>query len=96
MVRVRGEWTAEKVYQAVEQAKLCEIDPDKIIIAGPGNSQVKHGRTEVRGYGPEKKIMYKKDRRIVKEFQLTGLTKTTVREKGRGSKLSSDNGRGPG
>jgi hypothetical protein len=33
MVRIRGEWSADKVYQAVEQAKLCKIDPDKIVIA---------------------------------------------------------------
>jgi hypothetical protein len=57
MVRIRGEWSADKVYQAVEQAKLCEIDPDKIVIAGPGNSQIKHGRTEIRGFGPEKRIV---------------------------------------
>jgi hypothetical protein len=40
MVRIRGEWNADKVYQAVEQAKLCEIDPDRIVIAGQGNSQI--------------------------------------------------------
>jgi hypothetical protein len=83
MVRIRGEWSADKVYQAVEQAKLCEIDPDRIVIAGPGNSQIKHGRMEIRGFGPEKRIVCKEDGRIMTEFHLTEPSKTTVREKER-------------
>jgi hypothetical protein len=32
-----------------------------IVIAGPGNSQIKHGRIGVRGHGPETKIVYTKN-----------------------------------
>jgi hypothetical protein len=58
VVRIMGEWTEEKVRQAVEEVKMCDIEADALVTAGPRNSQVKHGRVEVRSSGPEKKVIH--------------------------------------
>jgi hypothetical protein len=50
-------------------------------------SQIKHGRMEIRGFGPEKRIVCKEDCMIVTEFHLTEPSKTTVREKERSTGL---------
>jgi CO dehydrogenase/acetyl-CoA synthase gamma subunit (corrinoid Fe-S protein) len=63
-IKIRGEWTMEKIDNAIQEAKLMEAVPDRIVIMGPGNAQVKHGRMEVRGKGPERKIVYNEDRSI--------------------------------
>jgi hypothetical protein len=59
------------------------LEPDAIVIAGPKDSQVKHVRVEVRGYGPEMKIIHTKEGRIEKEFRMRELIKNSVKEKER-------------
>jgi hypothetical protein len=80
-IKIRGEWTVEQNDQAIQEAKLMEAVPDKLVIMGPGNSQVKHGRLELRGKGPERKIMYNKDRSIRVEYHLTEPTRISLGEK---------------
>jgi hypothetical protein len=94
VVRIRGEWTEDKVAQAVEEVKLSEIEPDMIVIAGPGNSQVKHGRTEVRGYGPEIKVVHTREGRIRKEFHPTEPARNSLKEKERLVNMVEDMVRG--
>jgi hypothetical protein len=80
-IRIRGEWTVEKIDQAIQEAKLMEAVPDKIVVMGPGNSQVKHGRVEFRGKGPEQKIVYNEDRSIRVECHLTEPTRISLGER---------------
>jgi hypothetical protein len=81
MIKIRGEWTVEKIDHATQEAKLMEAVPDKIVIMGPWNSQVKHGRLEVRGKGPERKIVYNEDMSIRVEYHLTEPSRISLGEK---------------
>jgi hypothetical protein len=64
------------------------------VIAGPGNSQVKHGRTEVRGYGPEIKVIHTREGRLRKDFHLTEPARNSMKEKEKLVNLVEDMVRG--
>jgi hypothetical protein len=47
MVKVQGDWTDEKMAEVMEAVDKGEIPPSHILIGGPGNAMVLHGRALV-------------------------------------------------
>jgi hypothetical protein len=57
MIKVQGDWTDEKMAEVMEAVDKCEVLPSHILIGGPGNAMVVHGRADGRGLGGEKKLV---------------------------------------
>jgi hypothetical protein len=43
-VKVKGEWTEKKMMRVLEEMEGCEVQPDTILVFGPGNGMLEHGR----------------------------------------------------
>jgi hypothetical protein len=43
-VKVIGEWHWDKMMMVLEDLEKCEVEPDYILVFGPGNEMVIHGR----------------------------------------------------
>jgi hypothetical protein len=56
-VRIKGDWREDKLMRVMEELEKCEVEPDYILVFGPGNEMVVHGKTEGRGTGGEKKLI---------------------------------------
>jgi hypothetical protein len=63
-VRIKGEWNEEKLMRVMEELEKCEVEPDYILVFGPGNEMVVHGKTEGRGTGGEKRLIMEGEGRI--------------------------------
>jgi hypothetical protein len=53
MIRVRGDLSEEEVNKSLQELALMEGYPNTIVVGGPGNSMMVHGKGEDRGFGPE-------------------------------------------
>jgi hypothetical protein len=80
-VRIKGEWKEDKLMKVMEDLEKCEVEPDYILVFGPGNEMVVHGKTEGRGTGGEKKLIMEGEGRIRVEFHLTEPARRTTRDK---------------
>ncbi len=60
MVRVRGEITDDEVDQALAELAVLETYPDVFVVGGPSNSLMVHGRSDVRGFDPERTVKVQK------------------------------------
>ena len=61
--------------------------PDRIVIGGPSNSTTRHGPQNLRGFGAERRMIYKEDRMGMRElkveYHLTEPTKISMLERAR-------------
>jgi hypothetical protein len=70
-VRVKGEWNEEKMMRVLEELENCEVTPDTVLVFGPGNCLVEHGKKGSRGLGGEVKLIMEGEGRIRTEYHLT-------------------------
>jgi hypothetical protein len=61
MVKTNGQVNVEKVSIALRELTGTNRRPDKVVIGGPGNCLVEHGKEGQRGFRPERKVTVKKD-----------------------------------
>ena len=90
VINIRGQWTREKVEQAKRELEDCETVPDCIVIGGPGSSIIRHGPTNRRGFGPEKRMVVVEGRRegsIRTEYHMTEPAKVSLLERGAVARL---------
>jgi hypothetical protein len=80
-VKVKGEWTEEKMMKVLEEMEECEIQPDTILVFGPGNGMVEHGRKGSRGTGGEVKLIMEGEGRLRTEYHLTEPTRRMTEER---------------
>jgi hypothetical protein len=80
MIKVQGDWTDEKLAEVMEAVDKGEIPPSHILIGGPGNAMVIHGRADGRGLGGEKKLVVEGEGKIRVEYHLTEPVRRSIRE----------------
>jgi hypothetical protein len=85
MVRMQGEWTDEKVNKALTELATLEGYPGVIVIGGPGNSVMRHGSGEDRGFAPERTVKVRKTGGTVRgmevRYHMTNPKKISLSEK---------------
>ena len=57
------ELTREKIELIRGELMERDIVPDCIVVGGPSNSMIRHGPCNRRGFGPEKRIVLREERR---------------------------------
>ena len=75
--RIRGELTREKIEQIRGELMESGIVPDCIVVGGPSNSLIRHGPSNRRGFGPEKRLLIREEGEggvTRQEFHLTSKT----------------------
>ncbi len=60
MVKMQGEWTDETVNKALSELARLEGYPGIVVVGGPGNSVMRHGAGDSRGFAPEWTIKVRK------------------------------------
>jgi hypothetical protein len=58
--RMRGEVTDEEVGKARAELVVMESYPEAIVVGGPGNSLISHGKPDSRGLKPERTVRVKR------------------------------------
>ena len=86
-IKVKGELSREKVELVRRELMECEMVPDSIVIGGPGNSLIRHGPSNRRGFGPETKLVVREEGKggggsIRQEFHLTEPSRLNMIERG--------------
>jgi hypothetical protein len=66
--------------EVMEAIDGCETIPSHILVGGPGNAMVLHGKAEGRGLGGEKKLVVEGEGRIRVEYHLTKPVRRSMRE----------------
>jgi len=86
-IRIRGYLSREegvRVAKEINEGRGMRVD--KIVIGGPGNSLVKHGGTQERGYGPERTVRVKQGKgaaedSVTSAYHLTEPVRMTLCER---------------
>ena len=85
-IKVNGELSREKVEKVKRELMECEMVPDCIVIGGPANSLIRHGPSNRRGFGPEKRLVVREEGKgggsIKQEFHLTERSRLSMIERG--------------
>ena len=86
MVKTNGGMDVDSISIALRELAESGVTPDKVVIGGPGNRLVEHGREGMRGFWPERKVSVRRDRESgVDEwdvtYHMTDPKKITMSEK---------------
>jgi hypothetical protein len=60
-VRIVGELTEKEAERALSELAEMAEKPDKVVIGGPTNSLMLHGKGNDKGFGPERTVVVRKD-----------------------------------
>jgi hypothetical protein len=82
---MQGEWTDEKVNKALSELATLEGYPGIIVVGGPGNSVMRHGTGDDRGFAPERTVKVRKAGGVVRgmevRYHMTNPKKISLNEK---------------
>jgi hypothetical protein len=86
VVEVKGVLDGEELKRVLDEVGMREEHPDKIVVGGPGNSLIRHGEKEVRGFCPERTVRVEKGsggevKRVKVGYHLTDPVKVTMGER---------------
>ena len=79
--KISGELTREKIRGELINS---EVVPDSFVVGGPTNSLIRHGPSNRRGFGPEKRLVLKEEARgsvLRQEFHLTEPVRLSMVER---------------
>ena len=91
--RIRGELTREKIEQIRGELMESAIVPDCIVVGGPSNSLIRHGPSNRRGFGPEKRLLIREEGEggvTRQEFHLTEPARLSLVERGAVVRLTEE------
>jgi hypothetical protein len=85
-VQVKGFLDGDEMGRELEEVGMGSDHPDKIVVGGPGNSLVRHGEKENRGFCPERTVRVEKDsegevRKLKVGYHLTDPAKISIGER---------------
>jgi hypothetical protein len=76
-MKVKGDWTEEKM---LEEMEGCEVQ-HTLLVFGPGNGMVEHGRKGSRGTGGEVELIMEGEGKTRTEYHLTEPTSRMAEER---------------
>jgi hypothetical protein len=85
-LEVKGALDDEELGRVLEELGRREEHPDKIVVGGPGNSLIRHGEKDGRGFCPERTVRVEKGsggevRKVKVGYHLTEPAKVTMGER---------------
>jgi hypothetical protein len=85
-VEMKGEWNEDEVKRVAEEVGNKGRGVDVVVLGGPGNVIVKHGKREERGFCPERTVNVGRDeegemRGVSVKYHLTEPARLTMRER---------------
>jgi hypothetical protein len=85
-VEVKGVLDGMELKRVLDEVGMRDELPDKIVVGGPGNSLIRHGEKEDRGFCPERTVRVAKGsgwevRRLKVGYHLTDPAKVTMGER---------------